>query len=55
MLSVYRVDHTSRNARDRPGIQLNVPRPGQTHSGTMMGPGIAYNFVHSCNVILIDS
>ena len=34
----------SRIARDSPGIDKNVPRPGHVHSGTMKRPGM--NFYH---------
>ena len=33
----------SRIARDSPGIEKNVPRPGQVRSGTMKGPGMNFS------------
>jgi len=32
----------SRIARDSPGMERNVPRPGQVHSGTMKRPGMKF-------------
>ena len=32
-------------ARDSPGIALNVPRPGQTQSGTMKRPGLQLCYI----------
>ena len=33
----------SRIAWDSPGMERNVPRPGQVHSGTMRRPGMNYS------------
>ena len=33
----------SRTARDSPGMERNVPRLGQVHSGTMRRPGMNYS------------
>ena len=33
----------SRIARDSPGMEINVPRPGQVHSETTRRPGMNYS------------
>jgi|SRR6218665_15864 len=43
----------SRIARDSPGMERNVPRPGQVHSGTMKRPGMKFSGAQFADVVVI--
>jgi len=43
----------SRIARERPGMEQNVPRPSQDHSGTMKRPGMNFSRVKFADFALV--
>jgi len=43
----------SRIARDSPGMERNVPRPGQVHSGTMKCPGMQFSRAQFADIAVI--